>query len=410
MTTDRALEVAHRIGRHLADQAVWSGDRCTWLGMTQDADEDSDQVEFCYGTLGPDLYGGTSGIALFLLECWSRTADPRLRETAVGALRQAEVHAPAIPLDIRWGLFEGWIGLAWVLARAGILLQREDLLAECRGRISGLGDPPERPAADLLSGASGAIPPLLGLARKLEWPALRDQAITLGRGVIARAERDGGRWIWPVPAGRIEAARSLTGLAHGAAGIGWSLLELARETGDSSFLSAARGAFQYENEWFRAGENNWPDFREEADPVRAPSCIGWCHGAPGIALTRIRAVALGLEEYRSDARAALATTRNALADRDEWIEGDLSLCHGRAGLGEVLRSGAPVMLIEGTGELIEEAAEDPVERYGFDFEAWPCGVRRGSNPSLMLGLAGIGCFYLGLADPGLSSVLLPGAG
>jgi lantibiotic modifying enzyme len=33
-------------------------------------------------------------------------------------------------------------------------------------------------------------------------------------------------------------------------------------------------------------------------------------------------------------------------------------------------------------------------------------VRRGSNPSLMIGLAGIGYFYLGLADPALPSVLL----
>jgi lantibiotic modifying enzyme len=33
-------------------------------------------------------------------------------------------------------------------------------------------------------------------------------------------------------------------------------------------------------------------------------------------------------------------------------------------------------------------------------------VRRGSNPSLMIGLAGIGYFYLRLADPTLESVLL----
>lgn len=410
MRRERALEVAHRIGEHLADQALWSGEQCTWLGMSQDADDESDQVEFSYGSLGPDLYGGTCGVAYFLLECWRRTVDPRIRETGLGALRHAAAHADSIPSDIRWGFFEGWTGLAWVLARAGVLLQREDLVGESRQRIRGLGDAPGQPVADLLSGAAGAIPPLLALAGELEWPELGDLAIRLGHGVMARAEPAGESWVWPVRAGAIEAARPLTGLAHGAAGIGWALLELARASGDPGFLAAGRGAFRYENQWFRPGENNWPDFREEEDRLNAPSCVGWCHGAPGIALTRLRAVALGHEECQTDARAGLATTRAALADRDDWIEGDLSLCHGRAGLGEVLRYGARVLPAEAASELIAEAATDQVDRYGFDFEQWPCGVRRGSNPSLMLGLAGVGSFYLGLADPELPFVLLPGPG
>jgi lantibiotic modifying enzyme len=410
MSGDWALEAAHRIGQHLAGHAVWSGDRCTWLGMTQDADDDSDQVEFRYGTLGPDLYGGTCGIALFLLECQRLTGDPEIQRAAAGALRQAIAGADSTPADARWGFYEGWTGLAWVLARAGLLLQRDDFRAESRRRISGLGQPPPHPVVDVMSGASGAIPPLLGLARDLDWPELRELAVGLGHRVMARAEPGEERWIWPVSTGAIEAARPLTGLAHGAAGTGWSLLELARATGEASFLVAARGAFRYEDQWFRPGENNWPDFRDEEDPDKAPSGIGWCHGAPGIALTRARAVALGQEEYRGDAEAALRTTRSALADRDDWIEGDLSLCHGRAGLGEILRQTRLVHPDPGVSRLIEEAARDPLERYRFEFEGWPCGVRRGSNPSLMLGLAGIGWWYLALADPGLPSVLLPGAG
>ncbi len=202
--------------------------------------------------------------------------------------------------------------------------------------------------------------------------------------------------------------RPLTGLSHGAAGIGWSLLELAHRTGQPEFLEAARGAFEYEDRWFRPEENNWPDFREE-DSQQAPSCVAWCHGAPGIGLARLRAISLGHAEYLGSARAAVATTREALADRDDWIEGDFSLCHGRAGLGEILRYAARVLPAEGAGPLVLEMATDAVDRYGYEWDQWPCGVRRGSNPSLMLGLAGIGYFYLGLAEPDLPCVLLPGS-
>jgi hypothetical protein len=120
-------------------------------------------------------------------------------------------------------------------------------------------------------------------------------------------------------------------------------------------------------------------------------------------------VALGHPEYRGDGDAALATTAGMLADRDEWIEGDCSLCHGRAGLGEVLRQASRAGLFQDDG-LIREAALATAERFGEAWEEWPCGVRRGSNPSLMLGLAGIGYWYLGLADPELPGILLPVAG
>ncbi len=402
------MEVAHRFADALTRSAVWSGDRCTWLGTTQEGDEGSDEVELTYGTLGPDLYGGVSGIALFLLECGRITGDPRFASTALAALRQAVAIANTLPGEARGGFFSGWAGIAWVLARAGGVLNREDLLIEAGRVLHGLDEPAVPVVADVISGEMGAIPPLLTLARWLNRADLEEKAVALGRGVVARAIRQGEDWTWPVSTGALEAVRPLTGLSHGAAGIGWTLLEVGHRTGERNFLEAARGAFQYEERWFRPSENNWPDFREE-DADQAPSCVAWCHGAPGIALTRLRAIALGHAEYLDSAKAALATTREALADRDEWIEGDCSLCHGRAGLGEILRCATSVLPEEGGTELVREMAADAIERYGFQWDEWPCGVRRGSNPSLMLGLAGIGYFYLGLAESELPCILLPGS-
>jgi class II lanthipeptide synthase len=401
-----ALSVAARIADHLCDTAFRHDDRCTWMGMTQDAEDSSDEVDFTYGTVGPDLYGGTCGVALFLSEAWRRIGEPRWRETALAGIAHALDRLDTIPPQARAGFYTGHVGVAYAAALIGRSLDRADLEAQAIALLERLGGTADGDVVvDLLSGDTGAIAPLLALAVQLDRPALCDLAMRLGRRTIATAIRSDDGWSWPLSAGAIEATRPLTGLAHGAAGIGWSLLELGNATGAEEMTEAAHQAFRYENRWFRPAEDNWPDFREE-DGGDAPACLAWCHGAPGIGLTRVRAVELGFHAYRADAEAAMRTTRSSLADRDTWIDGDFSLCHGHSGLGEILRYGSRVLGHPGGAELVSEAAGAGAARFGNEPASWPCGVRRGSNPSLMIGLAGIGYFFLGLADPAVPSVLL----
>ena len=401
-----ALSVAARIADHLCDTAFRHGDRCTWMGMTQDAEDASDQVDFAYGTLGPELYGGSSGVALFLTEACRRTGDRRWRDTALAGITHALDRLDTIPPQARAGFYTGHVGVAYAAALIGRSLERADLEAQAVAVLERLvGTADDDVVVDLLSGGTGAIAPLLALAVRLDRPALCDLAMRLARRTIATAIRSDDGWSWPVAAGAIEAARPLTGLAHGAAGIGWSLLELGNATDSAEMTQAAQQAFRYENRWFRPAEDNWPDFREE-DGEDAPTCVAWCHGAPGIGLTRLRAVELGFDAYRADAEAAMRTTRSSLADRDSWIDGDFSLCHGHSGLGEVLRYASRVLGRPEFAELVSEAAAAGAARFADEPASWPCGVRRGSNPSLMIGLAGIGYFFLGLADPALPSMLL----
>jgi lantibiotic biosynthesis protein len=393
-----AAEVAGRIADHLCDAALRDGGRCTWLGTTQDAADDSDEVEFVYGTIGPELYGGNAGVALFLAEAGARMGHRRWRETALAAMAHALDRADTIAPDARMSFHLGQVGIAYSAANVARASGDGETASRACALLSQLPSVlPRELTADPLSGGTGAIAPLLALSELLGRPSLRGLALALGERTLAAANRPPEGWSWP-PA--IEAMRPLTGMSHGAAGIGLALLELGAATGRSDLLQAAHGAFVYEDRWYRPAEENWPDFRDADDD--ALCCSAWCHGAPGIALSRVRAVELGFEQYRPGADAALRTTRAVLADRDGWVDGDWSLCHGLGGLTEVLRA---------AGEAPnQEAAGDAAERFGDEIEAWPCGVRRGSNPSLMLGLAGIGYCYLGLADSSLPSILLVRAG
>jgi hypothetical protein len=56
--------------------------------------------------------------------------------------------------------------------------------------------------------------------------------------------------------------------------------------------------------------------------------------------------------------------------------------------------------------LVEAVARAGIGRYGEQGLAWPCGVGAGETPGLMLGLAGIGRFYLRLSGATLPSILL----
>jgi hypothetical protein len=46
-----------------------------------------------------------------------------------------------------------------------------------------------------------------------------------------------------------------------------------------------------------------------------------------------------------------------------------------------------------------------IHRYGTEERPWPCGVGEGETPGLMVGLAGIGHFYLRMYASGVPSLL-----
>lgn len=85
---DRFLETAARIGARICRDAIWAGDRCNWLGDSMEKLDGAWKV--AHRALTPDLYGGTSGIALFLNRLYAFTGEKIFRET-----RKAQSARPA---------------------------------------------------------------------------------------------------------------------------------------------------------------------------------------------------------------------------------------------------------------------------------------------------------------------------
>ena len=406
-SNDVFLAASASIGRQIVSEAVWFRDACTWVAR-QDTQRPGERV---YAALEPGVYDGTAGVSLFLAHLAASTGDARFRRTAAGAMRHAVARAPEIPPSRRDGFHAGSLGIAWAAARVGTLLDAEDLRAGARSVIAtaapdaAIGGRP-----DVVPGIAGSAIALLALADALEDPTLADAARATGERLLAGAAVTRHGWTWPNSDRRHR--HQLCGLSHGAAGIGWALLELSAATGDQRFVAGARGAFEYERSWLDPRSGSWADLRlggqrrGAARPLPSPAAGSWCHGAGGIALTRLRALELAAQEgCRLDAEVALAATRRELEAALLHETEDLTLCHGAAGTAEVLLCGTATLGQGSDAQLASDLGRLAVERHGTGDDGWPCGVADKAPPGLFRGLSGIGWWLLRLHDRSLPSPL-----
>ena len=405
------LDAAAAIGRSIVADAVWHNSNCSWMGAVTRPSESTAE----YHALGPSLYGGTAGVGLFLAQIANATGDRSFRATAVGALRHAAALARQSPVSRRDGFHAGSVGVAWAAARAALLLEEEELHARAV-EVSTQLDVPSGPdrCPDLITGMAGSALGLLALADELGNPRLVEEARAKGEILISRATVTSHGWSWAIPARRYPA--HLCGISHGAAGIGWALLELFAATGDARFRAAAMGAFAYERSWLDPVTGRWPDLRIRGQrrgplaPIDSGIAGTWCYGEAGIALTRLRAVAvLGPGPHSGDAEIAVETTRRHLADALPHAIDDLSLCHGLGGAADVLLDAAALFNPRWyqVADVVTELGHVMLERYADADQQWACGTEGETTPGLFLGLSGIGWLFLRLHDPATPTPLAP---
>jgi class II lanthipeptide synthase len=405
------LEAAAAIGRRIVADAVWHDRRCSWVGAIPD---DTRPWRAEYRALDPDVYGGTAGVGLLLAQLHATTGEGAFGRTAVGALRHAVARAEHLPLDRRDGFHGGAPGVAWAAVHVADLVDDEELRAGARAVIDAASPPDASDRSpDLVTGAAGSIIALLDLAGRLDEPRLAERAIALGDELLAGATLTRHGWSWALPTA--PRRPRLCGLAHGAAGVAWALLDVFEATEQDCYREGAVGAFAYERSW-RAG-GTWPDLRTPGRRRGAPRLAAspasgtWCHGEAGIALSRLHALSvLGPGPHAEDAELALATTRRKLAAVLPGAIEDLSLCHGVAGAAEALLCGAAALAgrWDDAAGLVRDLGDAAVARHA-DAGDWPCGVRDATTPGLFVGLSGIAWFLLRLHDPDAPSPLaLPG--
>jgi lantibiotic modifying enzyme len=107
----------------------------------------------------------------------------------------------------------------------------------------------------------------------------------------------------------------------------------------------------------------------------------------------------GDPEIKTQAEIAVRSTARGLSNSIPGQE-SYCLCHGVAGNAEALILASSILGDSHYMRLARQAGIRGLELYQRAGLNWPCGITGGGlNPSLLLGVAGIGYFYLRLHDP-----------
>ena len=392
---------ADRIAEEIGRQAIRRGPAAAWIGL----DWLGDAEVFQLVCLGPELYNGTAGIALFLAAHAQVAGSAPSRELARAGLARLRKtlrgrNAPRLARALGIGGAAGLGSIVYALTVISKSLRDDALLADAQVAAELFSD--DLVAADkrldIIGGSAGAILGLLRLHRDTGSADVLGRALKCGEHLIAQS-RVGpeGRRSW---VGQGFGPHPLNGMSHGAAGFAYALASLAAATGREDFATAAAECITFEDLTYNAERHNWPDLRWGGEPMWPSQ---WCHGAPGIGLARLATATRG----RIDARLLSDDARNAIdgVERD-WRGLVDTLCCGSLGSIEFFSAAGDALARSDLRDLASQrllAVLQAAATRG-DYR-WNSGKGR-FNLGLFRGLAGVGYTALRRLDGSLPNVLI----
>jgi type 2 lantibiotic biosynthesis protein LanM len=401
---------AHRaVPRNAADacvaavvsSAIGACDSATWMGLSLLPDGIRANLQ----PMGTGLYDGRLGLAVGLhawadatgatddgasVRAWADAAMAPVLDllTSVDASARGQViTAMGLGMSGAGGYLRG----IDVLARAGHVsaAQRHRVIDRILGLVTAEVVAQDR-GVDQMAGATGLVAPLCRILAET-----RDAraAILLRAAADAIVDRQD-----PVTGGWVNAfsAIPLTGLAHGASGMALALAEAAVALDAPSYLTAMRRGLDYESGLLDPTEGNWLDLRPDVRTTGTGFMKGWCAGAPGIGLARLRLLELlpgdpDAARWRAESEVAMRTTATGAL-----LMGD-HVCCGNLGRVIVLRCATAVTGDPQWSHAADAIVDAVLDRAGDGMPRSALGATAEelAMPGLMMGLTGIALALLG---------------
>lgn len=391
--TQQLLNAAEGVSRAIEQLAFRSNNGASWFTWKAVGNSHWDLE-----AMGATLYDGLAGMLLFFAYAEHVTGQQRYREIAEETLNTARYLWREDPENIDdIGLFSGWGGLIYVLCHVAVLWDDERLLDEARELQTQIAERVNRDENnDIVGGCAGAIVALLILHDLRPDESTLNIAIQCGERLLARKvnQDKGVGWVLEIAGGKV-----LAGMSHGAAGISVALAMLHKATGDKKYLQVSRQAVEYERSLYSEAMENWPDLRVGSRPETSTYndeyyyMTGWCHGAPGIGLARLRLSTLvDNNDFGTEIETAIKTTlKNGFNENH-------CLCHGSLGNLEVLLEASKILRDANYGHQAKELAAQIVD--GQSETGWLSGFKFNlETPGFMVGLAGMGYQLLRICYP-----------
>ena len=392
---------ADKIAEELSRYAIRRGPGAAWIGL----DWLGDSEVFQLVCLGPELYNGVSGIAVFLAAHAAVTGCKSSGELALAGMSHLRKNlrgrnAARMARSLGIGGATGLGSIVYALTVMSKSLHDDDLLADAHVAAELFTD--DLIAADkqldVMGGSAGAILGLLRLYRDTQSSDVLKRAIKCGEYLL-RQPRVGpeGHRGW---SGQGSGPHGLNGMSHGAAGFAYALASLSAATGRDEFAKAASECIAFENLSYDAERSNWPDLRGDGEPGWP---CQWCHGAPGIGLARIAMTKRG----GLDSKLLATDIRNALVGVERGWPGPLdTLCCGALGSIEFFCEAGSALGRSDLRELASRRLMSLLEAATSTGDyRWNSGNRQ-FNLGLFRGLAGVGYTSLRQVDGSLPNVII----
>lgn len=362
--------------------------------------------------MGPSIYDGLSGIALFMSALYAVTGNEEPKEAAEACIRKTWSYLEnLLPNMERYqmpiGYSSGMAGYLNALLLVSRYLKSDETYGYAIKVVKAITPKMIENDVnfDVLAGTSGMIFSLTQDERLLRDPAVSEHVRTIlaacGEHLLARRKpnENEGFSLWELK----ECTRVLTGLGHGVAGIAAMLFRLYEVFADERYLEAGREAITYENRVFDETAGNWPDFRRDPDNRQEGNrfMAGYCAGAPGIGLARLDSLkhlptnAAECDIFRKDIQRADRFVRSMGKETRNH------LCCGSAGRIDFLIEESLTLGSREAMELAQKKASALIhakkQRGHYNFHV--SNGRYYYNPTLFQGTAGIGYELLRLIEP-----------
>ncbi|WP_077595999.1 lanthionine synthetase LanC family protein [Oceanobacillus kimchii] len=242
---------------------------------------------------------------------------------------------------------------------------------------------------DILEGHAGIIMVMVSLFEQFGNPKFLDTALISVNYLIKTKYTDNNKTYWIDPTTN----NSYSGFAHGTSGIIAALSKFNKYRNNLDIEETIMKSLNFESSLFNKKTNNWFSSKEKDKNIS----MAWCHGAPGILLSRSILIQNGIDNptIQNEIKVALDTVLQFGFGRNR------SLCHGDMGNLSIIQGYKHLNDVKYTIKKVENFLYDYFSNHNLNK-----GTSRGvESIGLMIGLSGIGYGFLKIFDDSVPNIL-----
>lgn len=374
--------IVRNIANNLCDSVVISGEDITWDNIVY-----YDDKTWKLAPMGLELYDGLAGIAVFFASLCTTCSTEKYQKLFKLTCNKLFAYT-----DQNRDFAQGTqINNSGLLKGEGSILYAYLLLYKITGEQKFLFYAEKHSMyfekvllqyenVDYLSGSAGAVIVLVKMYAETNHRKYLDAAVFLGEKIWKRAKKQA----YGYGIEREDGGLPLAGMAHGTSGYLMAYAYLLENLNETKYRNRIEELLAYENSLYNSQNSNWKDLRKAEEESQYTTA--WCHGAPGIAIARMKLNGMEAFAENQTVREDIFCCLHVLEQNKK--DNSICLCHGLAGNLWIMNY-LSEWCGSDEGKAGQRKSEELLKRMSNPLNILP---RERYNLSLMTGVTGIGLF------------------